>query len=84
MTASQSATLDLSSDLLCGAAAIAEFMFGDPKLRRQVYHLAEYGRGEQKIPCFRLGAKLCARKSTLSQWITQQEISRSIVGGANR
>jgi hypothetical protein len=51
----------LAKDLLMGAAAIAAFMFGDEGERRRVYWLAESGR----IPVFRLGAILCARKSSL-------------------
>lgn len=60
---------DLSSDILRGADQIALFMFGTTTLRRQVYHLADKG----KIPHFRLGAIICARKSTLLQWIENQE-----------
>lgn len=59
----------LGSDLLRGADQIAGFLFGDPKLRRKVYHLAETSR----LPVFRLGSVLCARRSTLVQWISDQE-----------
>jgi hypothetical protein len=31
----------LSADLLRGADEIAQFMFGDPKERRRVYHLVQ-------------------------------------------
>lgn len=60
---------DLSTDLLRGADKIAEFMFGDTKLRRQVYHLSE----RKNLPVFRLGSTICARKSTLLAWIAEQE-----------
>lgn len=60
---------DLSSDLLRGADKIAEFMFGDTKLRRQVYHLSE----RKKLPVFRMGSTICARKSTILEWIAAQE-----------
>ncbi len=60
---------DLSDDLLVGANAIAEFMFGDPHKRRQVYHLAQTGQ----LPIFKLSANLCARKSRLLDWIEEQE-----------
>lgn len=60
---------DLALDLLCGAEAIAEFLFGDRRQRRKVYHLAETTR----FPVFRLGARLCARRSVLLQWIARQE-----------
>ena len=59
----------LATDLLSGAHEIAEFMFGDPTRRRQVYHLAE----KSKLPVFKLGAILCARRSTLIAWIAAQE-----------
>lgn len=60
---------DLSSDLLRGADKIAEFLFGQPTERRKVYHLAETSR----LPVFRLGAVLCARRSVLLEWIRRQE-----------
>ena len=58
-----------ADDLLFGADQIAGFMFGDPKKRRKVYHLVETSR----LPHFRIGAILAARKSTLIQWIEKQE-----------
>ena len=60
---------ELAEDLLQGASQIAEFIFGDPRERRRVYHLATLG----KLPCFRLGGRLCARKSTLNQFIASSE-----------
>jgi hypothetical protein len=60
---------ELASDLLRGADAIAEFLFGSREERRKVYHLAEKSR----LPVFRLGSVLCARKSVLLQWIGEQE-----------
>lgn len=59
----------LSDDLLRGADRIAEFMFGDAGERRKIYHLSEKSR----LPVFRLGSVLCARKSTLRAWIEDQE-----------
>ena len=59
----------LSADLLRGADAIAEYIFGDRKHRRKVYHLAE----TTKLPVFRLGALLCARRRVLEEWISEQE-----------
>jgi hypothetical protein len=61
---------NLADDVLHGAAEIAEFLFGDRHLRRKVYHLAEKSR----LPIFRYGARLKARRSTLLQWITDQEL----------
>jgi hypothetical protein len=59
----------LAQDLLRGADEIADFLFGDARQRRKVYHLAETSR----IPVFRLGSKLCARPSVLMAWIASQE-----------
>lgn len=59
----------LADDMLRGAEAIAEFLFGDARQRRKVYHVVECG----KLPTFRLGAILCARKSKLLEWIELQE-----------
>ena len=55
-------------DLLAGAAEIAAFMRLN---RRQVYHLVETSR----LPVFRLGTQLCARRSTLLRWIEEMERS---------
>lgn len=60
---------DLSADLLRGADKIAEFLYGRADERRKVYHLAETSR----LPVFRLGAVLCARRSVLLEWISSQE-----------
>ena len=68
-------TIPLSNDLLKGADQIAAFIYGDPRERRKVYHLAE----KTRLPVFRLGAVLCARKSVLLAWIAEQE-ARGIEG----
>lgn len=60
---------NLSEDLLIGADAIADFLFGDPNKRRQVYHLAQ----TNQLPIFKLGASLCARRSTLLSCIQDKE-----------
>jgi len=59
----------IAADLLRGADQIAGFLFGDPKERRKIYHLAETSR----LPVFRLGSVLCARRSILTAWIEEQE-----------
>lgn len=59
----------LAPDLLRGADEIAAFLFGSRKYRRRVYHLAETSR----LPVFRLGTLLCARRSVLFDWIAVQE-----------
>ncbi len=60
---------ELADDLLRGADEIAEFIFGKRGSRRKVYYLAECSR----LPVFRLGSVLCARKSVLLKWISGQE-----------
>ena len=59
----------LSGDVLAGAAEIAEFLFGDEKHRRKVYNLVE----KDRLPIFRLGTNIYARRSVLLDWITRQE-----------
>jgi hypothetical protein len=60
-----------SGDLLEGAAQIAEFLYGssDTKRRRRIFYLAE----RRLIPVFRMGETICARRSTLTQWMGEQE-----------
>ena len=58
-----------ADDVLRGAAAIAGFLFGDRGMRRRVYHLVATSR----LPHFRTGNTLCARKSVLTQWVQEQE-----------
>jgi hypothetical protein len=60
---------ELAGDLLRGADEIAAFIFGDRGSRRKVYYLAECSR----LPVFRLGSVLCARRSVLLNWIAGQE-----------
>jgi hypothetical protein len=64
---------EFSKDLLRGAAAIAEFLFGDRTHRRKVFYLAEKSR----LPIFRLRSQLYARKTTLLKWIEDQENRRN-------
>jgi hypothetical protein len=61
--------IGLADDLLRGADQISGFLFGEPGQRRKVYYLAETSR----LPVFRLGSKLCARRSVLIAWIASQE-----------
>jgi hypothetical protein len=62
---------DLSGELLEGAGALAVFFYGSDsfKERRKIYHLVE----GQRLPTFRIGKKICARRSTLQTWIIEQE-----------
>ena len=61
--------LKLSDDFLEGACAIACFVYNDPERVRSIYYLSELRR----IPCFKMGATICARKSTIIEWIKAQE-----------
>lgn len=63
--------LPLAQDLMSGAGAIAQFMFGDDAEgnRRKVYHAAD----KLGLPCFKIGGTLCARRSTILAWIERQE-----------
>ncbi|MBP2311909.1 hypothetical protein [Azospirillum soli] len=56
----------IGQDVLYGADAVGAFTGLNP---RQVYHLAQ----TNKIPVFRMGTLICARKSTLLRWIEEQE-----------
>jgi hypothetical protein len=60
---------ELASDLLRGADEIAAYIFGERGSRRKVYYLAECSR----LPVFRLGSMLCARRSVIERWISGQE-----------
>jgi hypothetical protein len=62
-------SLSLNEDLLRGASQIADFICGDPKETRRIYHLVD----TQQFPHFRIGNTICARKSTLLTWISEQE-----------
>ena len=61
----------IGDDLLRGAGEIAEFVFGDVKHRRKVYHLT--GDAKAGMPYFKIGSLTCARKSSLLRWIAEQE-----------
>jgi hypothetical protein len=63
----------LADDLLRGAEAIATELFGDPGGKRKIYHLTSEIAPHLRLPVFRLGAIICARRSTLRAWIAAQE-----------
>ncbi len=69
VTAAPQTTGSISGDMLYGADGIAEFLYGDKRLRRKVYNLVETAR----LPHFRLGTIICARRSVLLAWIAGQE-----------
>lgn len=55
------------TDVLIGAAAIAEFIFGDPTMRRQIYYRAE--RGE--LPHFYWGNCLCSTRTAILRMVAK-------------
>ena len=57
---------NLAEDLLKGADAIAEYLGMD---RRAVY----FAVSKSRLPTFRIGTGVFARKSTLLDWISRQE-----------
>ena len=61
----------ISNDLLFGAGKIAEFLFGDMKHRRRIYHLTN--EATNGIPHFKIGQATCASKRTILRWIAKQE-----------
>ncbi|GLR86517.1 DNA-binding protein [Bradyrhizobium iriomotense] len=73
--APQNKQVHLADDILKGADAIADFLFHGTsddqrsRNRRKVYYLVESSR----LPIFRLGSMLCARKSKLLDFIATQE-----------
>jgi len=60
---------ELAGDLLFGAAAISQFVFGRKSERRKIYNLGETGA----LPLFRLGRVLCARRSSIEATIAKRE-----------
>jgi hypothetical protein len=66
----------LADDILIGAAALAHFLFGsdEERLRRRVYYLTHTAKC--RLPHFRIGNQLAARRSTLVAWIAAQEARR--------
>lgn len=59
--------MDPAEDIIAGADAIAAYL---GLTRRQVYAHVE----RKNLPCFRIGATICLRKTTMLEWIGQQEI----------
>ena len=57
---------DLASDMLHGAAAIARFIGVS---QRKAFYLCE----KNQIPAFQMGRKWYARRSTLQQFVAEQE-----------
>ena len=65
---------ELADDILKGAGPIASYVLGDDsqKSRRRIYHLSDPKRSD-RLPVFRMGQIICARKSTIKKWIAARE-----------
>lgn len=61
----------LADDILEGARAIAEFIYGRGTDPRKAYRAIDAGR----LPIFRIGNRLCARRSVILEWIKRQELA---------
>ncbi|WP_267422839.1 helix-turn-helix domain-containing protein [Methylobacterium sp. GC_Met_2] len=61
----------LADDLLEGTDAIARFLYGPGGSKRKAQRAIHAGH----IPFFRIGGRICARKSAIMRWITTQETS---------
>lgn len=59
----------LSEDLLEGAAEISYFLYGRRGNRQRVYRAIR----DRKLPIFRMGNRICARRSALMSFIRTQE-----------
>jgi hypothetical protein len=70
---SQSLPDTLADDLLVGAADLARFIYGsdEGRFQRRIYYLCTASKF--RLPHFRLGFKLAARKSAIRGWIEAQE-----------
>lgn len=71
LSANGGAVPALADDLLSGAKAIALYLYGvdDETATRRVYHAA----AKLKLPTFRMGSTICARRSSILKWIERQE-----------
>ena len=67
---------DVCRDLMIGAGAIATFL---GMSRRQLYHAAEHGY----LPTFKIGALVCARRTTLVRWLEVAEAGRDSLDRAD-
>lgn len=64
---------NLADDLIVGAAKIARFIYGsdEPRFQRRIFYRCSVAK--LRLPHFRLGNQIAARRSTLIAWIAQQE-----------
>jgi phosphoribosylaminoimidazole carboxylase (NCAIR synthetase) len=60
---------EFAADILRGAEEIALYLYGKREERRKIYHLNRTSR----LPTFKLGSMICARRSVLLKWVQSQE-----------
>lgn len=59
-------------DMIRGAEAIAEYVYGDPDLKPRIYDLYRRVRYPHRFPIYKLGGELVARRSEIDAWFAQQ------------
>lgn len=64
------------ADLLYGVGLIAAHLKLTPA---QVYHLVAEGR----LPSFKIGGRVCARRSSIAQWLADMEAQAKVEGRRN-
>lgn len=65
------------ADLLYGVPEIAAFM---GRTQNTIYYLAR----SDDFPTFKIGGKVCARRSTINQWLADMEASARTAGSAGK
>lgn len=63
----------IADDLLDGADRVAAFVWGPGTHPRRLYR----AMATSSIPVFRLGGRLCARRSSLHAWVRDLEQRRA-------
>ena len=69
-------SISLADDMLNGVAEIALFLYGeaDEKAKQRIYHLASRKvAAGRRLPTWRFGTTICARRTTILKWISAQE-----------
>jgi hypothetical protein len=63
----------IADDLIVGAADLARFIYGsdEQRFQRRIYYRCSVAK--LRLPHFRLGSQIAARRSTLLAWIEEWE-----------
>ncbi len=73
-TISAGAVSGIGDDMLEGADSVSQFLWGENADRQRLYRLIK----KRGVPIFRIGTRICARKSRLLAWIEAQETASTI------